>query len=77
MRDERARVPFVLEVPERWHVQAIEVPDYLATLRKPDLIALRDAGVDLSGGRAEGVTPPWRLAGRNAERGRSPRHVRS
>ena len=77
MRDERARVPFVLELPEQWHVQVIEVPDYLATLRQPDLIALRDAGVDLSRRRAAGATPPWRLAVRDAERRRSPRYERT
>jgi peptidoglycan/xylan/chitin deacetylase (PgdA/CDA1 family) len=47
LRHEPARVAFIMELAERWHALPLDVPPHLVTLRKADLVTLRDAGVRL------------------------------
>jgi peptidoglycan/xylan/chitin deacetylase (PgdA/CDA1 family) len=47
MPDEKERSGLILELARRWRVSLDDVPPHLRTLRKEDLVQLRDAGVDL------------------------------
>jgi hypothetical protein len=47
LRDETSRVAFVLGLVDRWETAEIVIPPYLAPLTMSDLVALRDAGVDI------------------------------
>jgi peptidoglycan/xylan/chitin deacetylase (PgdA/CDA1 family) len=44
---ETDRVALVLSLVDQWQTAEIEVPPALSTLRKQDLVALRDAGVEI------------------------------
>lgn len=45
--DEQARLDLVNRLAAGWGITHLEVPPHFSTLRKRDLMALRDAGVDL------------------------------
>lgn len=62
LREEADRIAVIQELAVRWLGDAVELPPFLSTLGQGDLVALRDAGVDLQNHGWTHVDHEWLTA---------------